>query len=80
MLVINGVRIMCLGDIYPESIEFIEIVKGASAASSYGIYAIDGVIVNFTKKGASSRWTVSTARVNYPMPPALQPRNWWILA
>ena len=49
-----------VGDINPEEIENIEIVKGPSAATLYGTDAANGVIVITTKKGraGSARWTV----------------------
>jgi TonB-linked SusC/RagA family outer membrane protein len=49
-----------LGDISPEDIENIEIVKGPSAATLYGTDAANGVIVITTKKGRSgaARWNV----------------------
>ena len=47
-----------VGDINPEEIENIEIVKGPSAATLYGTDAANGVIVITTKKGRSgaARW------------------------
>lgn len=47
------------GDINPEEIESIEIVKGPSAATLYGTDAANGVILVTTKKGRSGapRWT-----------------------
>lgn len=47
-----------LGDISPEEIENIEIVKGPSAATLYGTSAANGVIIITTKKGrpGSTRW------------------------
>jgi TonB-linked SusC/RagA family outer membrane protein len=42
-----------LDDIPPESIERIEILKGAAAATLYGTEASNGVIQIFTKKGRS---------------------------
>jgi TonB-linked SusC/RagA family outer membrane protein len=49
-----------LGDISPEDIENIEIVKGPSAATLYGTDAANGVIVITTKKGRAggARWNV----------------------
>src|SRR5262249_60020629 len=50
-----------LGDISPEDIDNIEIVKGPSAATLYGTDAANGVIVITTKKGRASpsaHWTV----------------------
>lgn len=51
-----------LDDIPPESIERIEILKGAAAATLYGTEASNGVIQIFTKKGQSGapRWTFQT--------------------
>ena len=48
-----------LGDVSPEEIENIEIVKGPSAATLYGTDAANGVIVITTKKGrpGTTRWT-----------------------
>ena len=48
-----------LGDIDPEQIEDIEIVKGPSAATLYGTDAANGVIVITTKKGraGTARWS-----------------------
>jgi TonB-linked SusC/RagA family outer membrane protein len=49
-----------VGDISPEEIENIEIVKGPSAATLYGTAAANGVIVITTKKGraGAAQWTV----------------------
>jgi TonB-linked SusC/RagA family outer membrane protein len=49
-----------IGDISPEDIENIEIVKGPSAATLYGTDAANGVIVITTKKGraGAARWNV----------------------
>ena len=48
-----------VGDLNPEEIESIEIVKGPSAATLYGTDAANGVIVITTKKGraGSARWS-----------------------
>ena len=48
-----------LDDIDPNSIERIEVLKGAAAATLYGSEASAGVIQIFTKKGAAgpTRWT-----------------------
>jgi TonB-linked SusC/RagA family outer membrane protein len=48
-----------LGDINPEDIENIEIVKGPSAATLYGTDAANGVIMITTKKGrgGAPKWT-----------------------
>lgn len=63
-----------VGDINPEDIEDIEIVKGPSAATLYGTAAANGVILITTKRGRAGapRWTVYgesgvlTDRNNYP--------------
>lgn len=49
-----------MGDISPEEIENIEIVKGPSAATLYGTDAANGVIVITTKKGraGAAQWNV----------------------
>jgi TonB-linked SusC/RagA family outer membrane protein len=44
-----------VGDINPDEIETIEVVKGPSAASLYGTDAANGVIVITTKRGRSGR-------------------------
>ena len=49
-----------VGDLNPEEIENIEIVKGPSAATLYGTDAANGVILVTTKKGraGAARWSV----------------------
>ena len=49
-----------VGDLNPDEIENIEIVKGPSAATLYGTDAANGVVVITTKKGraGSARWNV----------------------
>jgi TonB-linked SusC/RagA family outer membrane protein len=56
----GGANFSRLGDISPEDIENIEIVKGPSAATLYGTDAANGVIVITTKKGraGTARWNV----------------------
>ena len=48
-------RVSPLDDINPETIERIEILKGAAAATLYGSEASAGVIQIFTKKGSQGR-------------------------
>ena len=50
------------GDLNPEEIESIEIVRGPSAAALYGTDAANGVIVITTKRGVAGRpqWTYYT--------------------
>ena len=59
-----------LDDIPPESIERIEILKGAAAATLYGTEASAGVIQVFTKKGRSGppRFTLQIDQTAVTMP------------
>jgi TonB-linked SusC/RagA family outer membrane protein len=56
----GGARPSRTGDISPDDIENIEIVKGPSAATLYGTDAANGVVLITTKKGraGSARWSV----------------------
>jgi len=56
----GGANASRVGDINPEEIESIEVVKGPSAATLYGTDAANGVIVITTKKGraGAARWNV----------------------
>src|SRR5690349_8211246 len=56
----GGSNFSRVGDIDPQTIEDIEIVKGPSAATLYGTDAANGVIVITTKKGraGAAKWTV----------------------
>ncbi len=56
----GGYRGSRLNDINPESIERIEILKGAAAATLYGTEASNGVIQIFTKKGSTGdlQWSM----------------------
>lgn len=49
-----------VGDLNPEEIESIEVVKGPSAATLYGTDAANGVILVTTKKGRAgdARWSI----------------------
>jgi TonB-linked SusC/RagA family outer membrane protein len=55
---IGGTTFSRVGDINPQDIENIEIVKGPSAATLYGTDAANGVIVITTKRGraGATRW------------------------
>ncbi len=72
-----------LDDIPPESIERVEILKGAAAATLYGTEASNGVIQIFTKAGSegSARWNFEVANgievmpTNRIIPHADFPRN-----
>jgi TonB-dependent SusC/RagA subfamily outer membrane receptor len=69
----GGADFSRLGDISPEDIENIEIVKGPSAATLYGTDAANGVVVITTKKGRAGRvsWT------GYVEGGILDDRNWY---
>ena len=66
----SGAATSRLDDIDPNSIERIEVLKGAAAATLYGTEASNGVIQIFTKKGApgAARWSVEYERssLSYP--------------
>ena len=59
-----------LDDIDPESIERIEVLKGAAAATLYGTEASNGVIQVFTKRGSNSaphwRFTGEQEAIQFP--------------
>ncbi len=59
---VGGTTTSRVGDINPEEIESIEIVKGPSAATLYGTDAANGVVVIRTKRGVAGRpqWTYYT--------------------
>ena len=69
----GGADFSRLGDVSPEDIENIEIVKGPSAATLYGTDAANGVVVITTKKGraGSSKWTA------FAEGGILDDRNWY---
>ena len=69
----GGANFSRLGDISPEDIENIEIVKGPSAATLYGTDAANGVVVITTKKGraGAARWSA------YIEGGILDDRNWY---
>lgn len=59
---VGGTSTSRVGDINPEEIESMEVVKGPSAATLYGTDAANGVIVITTKRGTAGRpqWTYYT--------------------
>jgi TonB-linked SusC/RagA family outer membrane protein len=59
---VGGTTPSRIGDLNPEEIESIEVVRGPSAATLYGTDAANGVIVITTKKGVAGRaeWTYYT--------------------
>ena len=74
---IGGQSTSRINDLNPDDIENIEIVKGPSAATLYGIQAANGVVLITTKRGAAgrARWNMfveqgavedhNTYRTNY---------------
>ena len=73
-LSVGGTTPSRVGDLNPEEIESIEVVRGPSAATLYGTDAANGVIVITTKRGVAGRteWThyteqtAITDRNDYP--------------
>jgi TonB-linked SusC/RagA family outer membrane protein len=71
---VGGTTPSRVGDLNPEEIESIEVVRGPSAATLYGTDAANGVIVITTKRGVAGRneWThyteqtAITDRNDYP--------------
>lgn len=59
---VGGTTVSRIGDLNPEEIESIEIVRGPSAATLYGTDAANGVVVITTKKGIAGKaqWTYYT--------------------
>ena len=59
---VGGTQPSRVGDLNPEEIESIEVVRGPSAATLYGTDAANGVIVIRTKRGTAGRpqWTAYT--------------------
>ena len=70
---IGGSTFSRMGDINPDEIESIEVVRGPSAATLYGTDAANGVIVITTKKGIAGKpqWTLFTQQA------AIVDRNPW---
>lgn len=68
---VGGTTPSRVGDLNPEEIQSIEIVRGPSAATLYGTDAANGVIVITTKRGVAGppRWTYYTEQT------AIQDRN-----
>lgn len=70
-----GDRTSRLDDIDPTSIERIEVLKGAAAATLYGTEASNGVIQIFTKKGSQgeARWSFDYERSSIAYPDRVAP-------
>lgn len=66
-----------LDDIDPSSIERMEILKGAAAATLYGTEASNGVIQIFTKKGTSGepRWNFHAEQSLSSYPDRIEPNS-----
>ena len=66
-----------LDDIDPSSIERVEVLKGAAAATLYGTEASNGVIQIFTKKGAAGRpvWQFGAEQIATQFPKGRLPVN-----
>ena len=82
VIFLDGIRINSGGgqtsrleDIDPESIERIEVLKGAAAATLYGTEASNGVIQVFTKRGSNSatRWHFSLNQEAIKLPDRVAP-------
>ncbi len=66
-----------LDDIDPTTIERVEVLKGAAAATLYGSEASNGVIQIFTKKGAQGtpRWTLGFTQEGSRFPNTVAPNS-----
>ena len=66
-----------LGDISPEEIESVDVIKGPSAAALYGTAAANGVIVIKTKRGqvSKAKWTAFGERGMVEQPSQFE-SNW----
>lgn len=69
-----------LDDFDPNSIERIEVLKGAAAATLYGTEASNGVIQIFTKRGnvGAPRWNVSFQQEAIRMPDRVAPNSFYV--
>ena len=72
---VNGGSPSRLDDIDPESIERVEILKGAAAATLFGTEASNGVIQYFTKRGQAGppRWAFHLQQSAVQMPDRFHP-------
>lgn len=76
LIIVDGIERTTFGNIDPNEIESISVLKDASATSLFGIKGANGVIIVTTKQGKSGKTTVSyTASVgtvsNTGIPPIL---------
>ena len=73
----GGTRTSRLDDIDPSSVDRIEVLKGAAAATLYGTEASNGVIQIFTKRGTSGapRWNFSFDQEAIRFPDRVAPNS-----
>jgi TonB-dependent starch-binding outer membrane protein SusC len=71
----GGATVSRLNDIDPSTIDRLEVLKGAAAATLYGTEASNGVIQIVTKKGSPGRprWQVDYVRSQLSMPNSIEP-------
>ena len=69
-----------LDDFDPNSIERVEVLKGAAAATLYGTEASNGVIQIFTKRGnvGAPRWNVTFQQEAIQMPDRVAPNSFYV--
>jgi TonB-dependent SusC/RagA subfamily outer membrane receptor len=84
VIFLDGIRINSGGgqtsrleDIDPESVERIEVLKGAAAATLYGTEASNGVIQIFTKRGTNgpTRWQFGLQQETIQFPDRVAPNS-----
>ncbi len=59
LIIIDGVQGATLGDVHPNDIKSIEVLKDASATAIYGSRGASGVILITTKKGRNQKPTIT---------------------
>lgn len=64
-VVVGGQGVSTLGDINPEDIESIEVLKGPAAAASYGTGGANGVVLIKTKRGRISSEKANAVSLSY---------------
>jgi len=69
-----------LDDFDPASIERIEVLKGAAAATLYGTEASNGVIQIFTKRGSvgAPRWNITLQQEAINLPDRVAPNSFYV--
>lgn len=69
-----------LDDFDPNSIERVEVLKGAAAATLYGTEASNGVIQIFTKRGnvGAPRWNLTFQQEAIRMPDRIAPNSFYV--